>query len=56
MQQLLNIPSKQNDVATVLQAISHLISEKLNADSVRDTLNSASVKDNAKEVNHNKFI
>ncbi len=38
MQRLLNIPSKTDDYTSVFQAISKIISEKLNASVIQDTI------------------
>lgn len=35
MQRLLNIPTNQDDKTIILQAVSHLIAEKLNANKIQ---------------------
>ena len=50
MQLLLNVPSKQNDNLSVLQAISKLISDKLNPSSVQNFLEEQNRNKNVKEV------
>lgn len=49
MQRLLNVPSKPNDVATVLQAISKLIVDKLNPITVQTALDEKNKVNNPKD-------
>lgn len=53
MQRLLNIPSKQDDNTSVLQAMSKLIADKLNPDAVKQAIEEA--KKPKKEVLVDEF-
>ena len=46
LQRLLNVPSKLNDITSVLQAISKLISEKLNQNAIQTVLSAEQKKTN----------
>lgn len=50
MQRLLNVPSKENDVLMVLQAISKLISDKLNPTAIKNALEQRNKPVDPKEV------
>ena len=46
LQRLLNVPSKLNDSTSILQAISKLISEKLNQNAIQNVLSAEQKKTN----------
>ena len=56
MQRLLNIPSKQDDTATVLQAISKLVADKFNKNSNQEALEDAKKSNKIKEVHLSKLF
>ena len=52
MQRLLNIPTKQNDNTSVLQAMSKLVSDKFSPEAMQQALNEAHKPKNEKEVQY----